>query len=272
MEFKKILVRSLSGIIYIAIIVGCILLRSEGIAALTVLFGILATIEFTKITRGLHNHGLPVLLADIAGVVCLGLSFYGFPVLLWIACLLWRLVLELYTKDSDSLRNLSYSIMGQVYIGIPLCTMSGVSVFFGMPYLLLAIFMFIWLNDTGAFIVGCTFGRHKLFERISPKKSWEGFFGGLLFCLGFSVLFGQVWPGFFGMGHNIWIWFGLAFVVSVFATWGDLVESMIKRTLKIKDSGSMIPGHGGILDRIDSLLLVMPAAFLYIFMVWWLCP
>ncbi len=160
MEFKKILVRSLSGIIYIAIIVGCILLRSEGIAALTVLFGILATIEFTKITRGLHNHGLPVLLADIAGVVCLGLSFYGFPVLLWIACLLWRLVLELYTRDSDSLRNLSYSIMGQVYIGIPLCTMLGVSVFFGMPYLLLAIFMFIWLNDTGAFIVGCTFGRH----------------------------------------------------------------------------------------------------------------
>ncbi len=116
-----------------------------------------------------------MLLADIAGVVCLGLSFYGFPVLLWIACLLWRLVLELYTKDSDSLRNLSYSIMGQVYIGIPLCTMLGVSVFFGMPYLLLAIFMFIWLNDTGAFIVGCTFGRHKLFERISPKKSWEGF-------------------------------------------------------------------------------------------------
>lgn len=272
MELKKILVRSLSGIIYIGIIVGCILFGSEGVAVLAVLFGSLATIEFTKITKGLNKEIVPSLLADIAGVLCLSLGFYGFPVLLWIACLLWRLVLELYSRDPDPLRSLSYSLMTQLYIGLPLCMMFGISEFFGTPYLLLAIFMFIWINDTGAFVVGCTIGRHRLFERISPKKSWEGFFGGMAFCLGVSVLFGQVWPGIFGIGHDVWVWLGLALTVSVFATWGDLVESMIKRSLEIKDSGTMIPGHGGILDRIDSLLLVMPASFLYIFFVQWLMP
>ena len=130
----------------------------------------------------------------------------------------------------------------------------------------LAVFVLIWLNDTGAFCVGSLFGRHRLFERISPKKSWEGFFGGLIFCLVAAAIlktcFGEYFPG---MGMLLML--GLGAVVSVFGTWGDLVESLIKRTLGVKDSGHVLPGHGGILDRIDSLLLVIPAVLAYMLMV-----
>ena len=137
-----------------------------------------------------------------------------------------------------------------------------------LPMILLAMFFFIWINDTGAFLVGSMAGRHRLFERISPKKSWEGFFGGLFFCIGFAFLCRYCLDGLFNLEHvgaDIGFWLGMAITVSVFGTWGDLVESLIKRGLHIKDSGNLIPGHGGILDRIDSLLLVLPSIFLYYF-------
>lgn len=267
MNLKKILIRSFSGLLYIAIIVGAILWGRPGITLLSVIFGTIATIEFTKITKGLSAARIPALIADAAGVICLALGSYFLPMLVWIFCVVCRLVIELYANEEDALRSLAYSMMIQVYIGMPMFVLTAFSEFLAAPHLLLAIFIFIWLNDTGAFLVGCTIGRHKLFERISPKKSWEGFFGGLAFCLGFSVLFYYVWGGWFGMRGSIWIWLGLAALTSVFATWGDLVESLIKRNLHIKDSGNIIPGHGGILDRIDSLLLVLPATFLYLFFV-----
>ena len=111
---------------------------------------------------------------------------------------------------------------------------------------------------------GSMLGRHRLFERISPKKSWEGFFGGLAFDVIASVLFGIYASTFFGLEISVYGWVGLGVVVCLFSTWGDLVESMLKRSLHIKDSGSLIPGHGGILDRIDSLLFVMPACVIYL--------
>ncbi len=135
-------------------------------------------------------------------------------------------------------------------------------------YVLLAMFILIWLSDTGAFCVGSLMGRHKLFKRISPKKSWEGFFGGLLFCLAASAFFYFYGNGVFGY-LNLWQLLGMGAVVCVFGTWGDLVESLIKRSLGVKDSGSLLPGHGGILDRIDSLLLVTPALLLYLVGVNW---
>lgn len=268
-EIKKLLTRSISGLIYIGIIIGCILCGRIGILSLSVVLGAVASIEFTKITKGLTPRTIPILIADIAGVVCLAMGFWFFPLILWVFCMVWRLVLELYSNEKDPIRSLAYSFMIQLYIGLPMLMMNSYPEFFGVPHLLLAIFAMIWINDTGAFLVGCTLGRHKLFERISPKKTWEGFIGGLAFCVGFGVICAYCFSGFFEYGTNVWHWVGLAAVVSIFGTWGDLIESLMKRNLHIKDSGNIIPGHGGILDRIDSLLLVLPATFLYIFLLEW---
>ena len=267
MDFKKILVRSLSGIIYIGVIVGAILLEYRGITLLSMLFAALASIEFSKITVGLRRDNIATVIVDTAAACLLSLAFFGFPLALWLVCMIVRLVMELYTDRADHLRQLAFSFMTQIYIGVPLALMTGFAEFLGAPRLLLAIFCFIWINDTGAFLVGCTLGKHKLFPSISPKKIWEGFIGGLLLCMAAGVAFGMLWADYFGFRLGLVAWTGLAAVVSVFATWGDLIESMIKRNLSIKDSGNMIPGHGGILDRIDSLLLVMPASFIYVLLI-----
>lgn len=263
MDFKKLLIRSLSGIVYIAIIIGGILLGTDGILVLASLLAVLATIEFGKICHDINSKTVPTLILDIAGCICLCMSYLGFPILLWIALMMARFIEELYIKSDNPLKNLAHSAMAQIYIGVPLGLMC-LTAYMVSPHVLFAMFFLIWINDTGAFIVGSAFGRHKLFERLSPKKSWEGFFGGLIFNLGASALFCYYGETFFDLPHNIGLWLGLGLIVTIFATWGDLIESMIKRQLHIKDSGNLIPGHGGILDRIDSLLLVSPAVFLYL--------
>jgi phosphatidate cytidylyltransferase len=134
------------------------------------------------------------------------------------------------------------------------------------PRLLLGVFMFIWLYDTGAYCVGMLLGRHRLFERISPKKSWEGVIGGIIACVAGAYVTNYWFDEFFQV-PDINVWVGLSVVVAVFATFGDLVESLIKRTVGVKDSGNILPGHGGILDRIDSLLLVAPAVLIYLLLV-----
>ncbi len=134
-------------------------------------------------------------------------------------------------------------------------------------HIVLIMFIMIWLNDTGAYCVGSLLGKRRLFPRLSPKKSWEGFWGGMAFCIAAGA------TCYFAFNHDevmLWgnrslsAWIGFGIVVCIFSTWGDLFESMIKRTVGAKDSGKLIPGHGGILDRIDSLLLTAPAAFIYL--------
>ena len=134
------------------------------------------------------------------------------------------------------------------------------------PRLLLGVFIFIWLYDTGAYCVGMLLGRHRLFERISPKKSWEGVIGGILLSVAGAYVTHRWFDEFFQV-PDFTIWMGLSVVVAVFATFGDLVESLIKRTVGVKDSGHILPGHGGILDRIDSLLLVAPAVLIYLMLI-----
>lgn len=265
MDLRKLGVRTISGAVYCAVIIGCILLGERGVLVLASILSALACVEFSKISHDLNAKTIPTLILDIAGCICLCLGFMIYPLVIWIAIMVFRQILELYANTDRPLFNLAHSMMSQIYIGVPMGVMVAIAYCLN-PMILLAIFLFIWLNDTGAFLVGSTIGKHRLFERISPKKSWEGFFGGLVFTLGFSVLFFYCWNDFFGMDTlraNLWIWLGLAGVVTVFGTYGDLVESMMKRTLHIKDSGKLIPGHGGILDRIDSLLLVMPAVAVY---------
>ena len=124
----------------------------------------------------------------------------------------------------------------------------------------LSIFIFNWMNDTGAYCTGVLFGKHPLFKRISPKKSWEGSIGGAVFCMAAAFALAHFFP-IYSTGE----WIGLSLTVVVFGTWGDLTESLMKRQLGIKDSGNILPGHGGILDRFDSAMLAIPAAVVYLF-------
>ena len=174
-------------------------------------------------------------------------------ILTYLIYLVARPIIQLYVSpDKSPIAGWAYSILGQVYIVLPL-SLLGVwgynteyQLLYGHPeYLLMALFAFIWINDTGAYIVGCTLGRHRLFERISPKKSWEGFFGGLVFCIILAACLNYIIPGL----------------------WGDLCESLLKRTAGVKDSGRLLPGHGGILDRFDSELLASPVIFIYLTLV-----
>ena len=130
------------------------------------------------------------------------------------------------------------------------------AVFYAIP---LSMYVFIWINDTGAYLSGVTLGKHKLFPRISPKKSWEGSIGGALATTASAFAIAHLFP-FMSVAQ----WIGMALVVVVFGTFGDLTESMMKRHLDIKDSGRILPGHGGILDRLDSMLLAIPAVVIYL--------
>lgn len=265
MDLKKLQTRTLSGVIYCLLIVGCCLWGENGVLLLGWVLATLGCIEFARLTHELDMRTLPVIILDIAGCVFLCLGYLSYPLIIWVAILMLRGIEELYINSPNPLRNLSHSFMSQLYIGLPLALMVCMA-WLGSPRIVLVIFFFLWINDTGAFLIGTLAGKHKLFERISPKKTWEGFIGGLVFCLGASVLFWRFGNAYFGLEiirANIWIWLGLAAIVSVFGTWGDLIESMIKRDMRVKDSGNLIPGHGGILDRIDSLLLAIPAAAIY---------
>ena len=133
----------------------------------------------------------------------------------------------------------------------------------------LSVFVFLWINDTGAYICGSLLGKHKLFPRISPGKSWEGSIGGGILVMAVAVL---VWylteqHGVNDLGLGAAEWAGLGLTIVVFGTWGDLVESLFKRTLGIKDSGNILPGHGGMLDRFDSSLMAIPAAVVYLYTI-----
>lgn len=176
-----------------------------------------------------------------------------------------RFIVQLYRPRQNALHSLERSLFTVGYVALPIALLNSI-IAITAPRILLAVFIFIWINDTGAFLVGITLGRHRLFERISPKKSWEGFFGGLAACVAAAFAFDK-WCNEFFQVPEIATWIGLSIVVCLAATMGDLVESLIKRTVGVKDSGKLIPGHGGVLDRIDSLLLVSPAVLIYLILM-----
>lgn len=264
MDLKKLLIRAVSGLIYIALIICCCLWGVTGVAVLAAVLGILATLEFKNMVHEFAAKNIPCLLLDIAGVVALALGAFIIPLIFWIVIMICRIVEELYSDNPNPLHNLAYSFMTQIYIGVPLGLMVGLGTFFGMhTTLILAIFILIWANDTGAYLTGSLIGHTPLFKRISPKKTWEGFVGGLVLNIIIGLIICFYGSHAFDLNLTWQVWVGLSFIVTIFGTWGDLAESMMKRTLNLKDSSRLIPGHGGILDRIDSSLMVMPAAFVY---------
>ncbi len=190
----------------------------------------------------------------------------------YLVTIVYLLVAELYSKQKDPINNWAYTMLSQMYIALPFSLLN-VLAFTATPngqvafntVLPLSVFVFLWINDSGAYCVGSLLGRHKLFPRISPGKSWEGSIGGGLFVVAAAYAWG-LFENDEGVGMlNELQWAGLGFVVVIFGTWGDLVESLFKRTLGVKDSGSILPGHGGMLDRFDSSLLAIPAAVVYLY-------
>lgn len=274
MNIKNLIIRSLSGLVYVALIVLGVITTQRAFVALCSLLALLASHEFLKMTKPggeKINHWIDVAFAVIA-VLLMSIATIGIFAGMYIVVVLLLLpgyvlargVMQLYEKREQPINSLAYSMFAQIYITLPLILMPLIYEEMSSIFLLL-IFVMIWANDTGAYLVGCSMGRRRLFERISPKKSWEGFWGGMVFTVVVSVLFYSVFedavPADF---RTLPFFIILGIVVSLFATFGDLVESMIKRTLGVKDSGNLIPGHGGILDRIDSLLFVIPAVVVYL--------
>lgn len=268
----KVLVRTISGVIYIALIVGCILGGPMWFISLMAVFAVAAVVELHHVAGVKYKNWAAVTSLELDCLMAVATVYMSCLSVLpsWVEiCIIGilmlylpvRFTLALYNKDKDSFRDTALSVFSMAYIAIPLLLLSLVyRDNYDNSMLVLASFIMIWLNDTGAFCVGSLFGRHRLFERLSPKKSWEGFFGGLVLSILSGLLFYSLMPE---IGYTRVMWMSLGALVSVLSTWGDLFESMFKRSFNVKDSGHLIPGHGGILDRIDSLLFVAVGLFIF---------
>ena len=276
---KNLTVRAVTGLLFVAAIVVCFL----NPVAMAFLFAIatgLTVWEFTGLVNNRDGVDTNRFICTVAGVY-LFFAITGFTsgqtpstvFIPYLVTLIYLLVAELYAKNPDPIQTWAYTMMSQLYIALPF-SMVSVLAFRATPegvvftsLMPLSVFVFLWTNDTGAYCCGSLLGRHKLFSRVSPGKSWEGSVGGAVFVLAVSAL---VWYLADAYGVNdlqlsLVQWLGLGLVVVVFGTWGDLVESLFKRTLGIKDSGNILPGHGGMLDRFDSSLLAFPAAVVYLY-------
>lgn len=198
------------------------------------------------------------------------LSMKGFLVL--IPVMVTVMTIELFRKEERPFDSLAHTLFPVLYTAVPLSMFpfaafgrTGVEPLLQMegvlfsPGILTGFFLLLWTNDTGAYLIGSALGRHPLLERISPKKSWEGFVGGLALTL----IVAQLLPGWLGVTGTAG-WMKIALIVSVAGTLGDLLESMLKRSLGLKDSGTVMPGHGGFLDRFDSVVLAFPLVYLYL--------
>ena len=278
---NNFIARTITGILFVATIVVCFLNPTAMIFLFALVTG-LTVWEFTGLVNDRPGVAVNRFISTVAGVyfflamagTCSGFtsSTVFIPYLITI---IYLLVAELYAKQEDPIHDWAYTMMSQMYVVLPFSLLNmlafrsapeGIMYVYTLP---LSVFVFLWVNDTGAYCCGSLFGKHKLFPRVSPGKSWEGSIGGGVFVLAAAAL---VWylTDTYDMnptGMGMWERMGLGLTVVVFGTWGDLVESLFKRTLGIKDSGNILPGHGGMLDRFDSSLLAIPAAVVYLFTI-----
>lgn len=173
-------------------------------------------------------------------------------------------ICELYRRRENPAANIGITFMGVVYVALPFSLMCYIPIIGSetwSPWMMIFYVFIIWANDVFAYLVGMSVGRHRLCERLSPKKSWEGFFGGIAGAVVLGLVAARVMDG------SCWVWAGLALVAAATGVLGDLVESMFKRAAGVKDSGTLIPGHGGVLDRFDAMLLSAPFVFVYMLFV-----
>lgn len=277
---KNLIVRSITGIFFVAAIVVCFM-KPFAMEFLFALITGLSIWEYCGLVNNVKGVQVNRLISTIAGVYfflavggfCSGIVPTAAVFIPYLLTIIYLFISELYAKTENAINDWAYTMLGQMYIALPFSTINvlafnatanGNIVFNNLVPL--CVFVFLWANDTGAYCAGSLFGKHKLFPRISPGKSWEGSIGGAIIVLAVAFGIGQYENGLDSQtGLTVLQWMGLGLVVVMFGTWGDLVESLFKRTLGIKDSGNILPGHGGMLDRFDSSLMAMPAAVVYLY-------
>lgn len=269
--------RAVTGVLFVVVLVGCILYSPLSFGILFTVISALSVYEFAHLMNQSGEVNLNKTITSLGGaylflaIMAFCMSITDARVFLpYLALLLYLMITELYLKKKNPIGDWAFSMLSQLYVALPFALLNVLafqntpeinSVTYN-PILPLSIFVFIWLSDTGAYCVGSLIGKHRLFERISPKKSWEGSLGGGVFSIASSFVFAYFFPFM-----SVWQWAGLAIVVVIFGTWGDLTESLMKRQLGIKDSGNILPGHGGMLDRFDSAMMAIPAAVVYLYIL-----
>ena len=274
---SNLITRTITGVLFVTIMV-CGFLRPEAMIFLFALITGMTIWEYCGLVNDVEGVAVNRFISTVAGV------YFFIAVASWrsgivtnfvifvpyLLTVIYLFVSELYLKNENPIHDWAYTMLSQMYIALPLSMVNILAfdvqgdglVHYDMMIPLM-LFVFLWINDSGAYCSGSLFCRHKLFPRISPGKTWEGSIGGGLLVLIVAAVVGYL----LGDTHalSIPMWMGLGLVVVVFGTLGDLVESLFKRTLGIKDSGNILPGHGGMLDRFDSSLMAIPAAVVYIY-------
>lgn len=272
-NMKETLVRTISGVLYISIIVFAMFTSREWFMGLFFILALITMSEFLKLVH-LTSYLAYILLAAAFyflsyqvfdnNAVYLFLILSGFVNLFLLKDVLWTSKIPMFEKKKY-IAVIFYVISGFVFLTlIPVMDVDGEFV----PYLIVSVFILMWTNDTFAYLIGKNFGKHKLLERVSPKKTVEGFLGGMIGALlaGFIIFKVTKSQGLIDAEkYELWVWMCMAVIVSVFGTIGDLIQSKFKRQAGVKDSGIIMPGHGGMYDRLDSILYASP--FIYAFLL-----
>ena len=276
---RNFITRAITGVLFVTIIVTSFFTPIGMLALFTLVTG-MTTYEYCTLINDNTSAEVNRFITTVAaaylfiamGGWCIGMT----PAAVFVPYLLtiiYLFIAELFTKAENPIQNWAYTMLPQMYIALPfsmITVLAFTPTAYGEPsynYLLpLSVFVFLWINDSGAYIAGSLFGRHKLFPRVSPGKSWEGCIGGAVFVVIAAIVIAlTIGSQEAARGQSLLVWIGLGLTVVVFGTLGDLVESLLKRTLGIKDSGNILPGHGGMLDRFDSSLMAFPAAVVYLY-------
>lgn len=263
---NETLTRLLSGVVYIVLLLFAISYSTTSFFILFGLFMVIAINEFCNLVQ------IPKPLPFVFGILLYYLFTFGEFEMKWLTNLTLvvtilisvKAITYLFSKETKAIHTFEkyIYILGYIILSFIFITKIPFGIKGYNPKIMIGIFILIWTNDTFAYIVGKSIGKNKLFERISPKKTIEGFIGGLLFSIFAGILIAKYYIGSNSI-NTVYIWIGIAFIASIFGTIGDLIESKFKRAANVKDSGNIMPGHGGVLDRLDSIIFVAPFVYLF---------
>lgn len=264
---NDLLKRTLTGAVYVASVLAAICFNPIISSIYFGIIGLVALSEFYNVAKNKYQISNSLLAYLTAISLYTTVALYSFnidfkiPLLISVVLVIANFIAALYQKSEEPFTSIAFLICGLIYIILPISTTNLIIQYNSefQPLLLLSVFILAWCNDTFAYLTGVKFGKHRLFERHSPKKSWEGFVGGFLFTIIAGVVISK-----FSNIFAIWHWVAISIIVSTIGTLGDLVESMFKRQMGVKDSGKILPGHGGILDRFDILFIVLPIVWVYL--------